>query len=130
MQDRPSVDELLEAVAGFLHDDVMPNTAGRLSFHARVSGNVLQWLRRELAMQEEHLEREWAGLDQLLEPEPRPAHLASAFERLTARNEILARRIRDGEADAPPFRQALFEHLRTVTRDKLAVTNPGLLEQA
>lgn len=49
MQDRPTIDELLEAVAGFLSDDVMPNTQGRLSFHARVAGNVLQMLRRELA---------------------------------------------------------------------------------
>ena len=37
MQDRPSVDELLEAVAGFLRDDVMANTNGRLNFHARVA---------------------------------------------------------------------------------------------
>ena len=66
MQDRPNVDELLEAVAGFLQDDVMASTSGRLNFHARVAGNVLQMLRRELALEEPALRREWDGLNELL----------------------------------------------------------------
>ncbi|MES4792265.1 MAG: hypothetical protein C4321_04125 [Chloroflexota bacterium] len=78
MQDRPTYDELLEAVAGFLRDDVMPNTQGRLSFHARVAMNVVEMLRRELATMEEHLAREWDGLDHLLGVEPmRPEVSAS-----------------------------------------------------
>lgn len=127
MQDRPSVDELLEAVAGFLQDDVMPNTSGRISFHARVASNVLQTLRRELASEEEYLEREWAGLDALLGEEPRPASLAAARAELTRRNEALSQRIREGAADEDPMRQSVLTHLRTVTRDKLAVSDPKVL---
>ena len=47
---RPTLDELLEAVAEFLRGDVLPGTAGRLSFHARVAANVVDTARRELAL--------------------------------------------------------------------------------
>lgn len=129
MQDRPNFDELLEAVAGFLHDDVLTNTTGRLNFHARVAGNVLQMLRRELAMEEEHLTREWDGLCELLGREEQPARLSQLRLRLIERNQEMAERIRGGDADAAPFREAVLAHLRSVTRDKLAVSNPGLLAQ-
>ncbi len=128
MQDRPSFDELLEAVQHYLREDVMPNTQGRLSFHARVAGNAIEWIRRELQYEEEHAAREWRGLDGLLGDEEQPASLAQTRERLTARNENLAARIRAGDADAEGlWRDQLLEHLRTVTRDKLAVANPRLL---
>jgi hypothetical protein len=100
MQDRPSVDELLEAVAGFLQNDVMPNTTGRLNFHARVSSNVIQMLRRELSLEEEHFAREWAGLDLLLGAQERPPSLAEWRHALVARNDALSGRIRAGDADS------------------------------
>jgi hypothetical protein len=40
----------LEALREYLHDDVLPNTTGRLSFHARVAGNVVAIIERELAL--------------------------------------------------------------------------------
>lgn len=126
MQDRPTVDELLEAVAGYLRDDVMPNTQGRISFHARVSMNVIEMLRRELASQEEHFAREWDGLDHLLGVEPMPPGLANVRERLLARNRELGERIQQGEADSGPWRDAVLAHLRRVIHDKLTVTNPQL----
>jgi hypothetical protein len=129
MQDRPTYDELLEAVAGYLRDDVMPNTQGRLSFHARVAMNVVEMLRRELAMMEEHLSREWDGLDHLLGVEPMPPRLASIREALERRNGELCERIRKGEADEGPWRLAVLRHLRTVTLDKLEVSNPALAEE-
>lgn len=126
MQDRPNIDELLEAVAGFLTDDVMPNTQGRLSFHARVAGNVLQMLRRELAHQEEHLAAEWEGLDSLLGPVARPDIIADTRAAIDTRNRELAERIRRGDADAGEFREAVLAHLRKVVHDKLVVSNPAL----
>lgn len=129
MQDRPTIDELLEAVAGYLRDDVMPNTQGRLNFHARVSMNVLEMLRRELRTQEEHLAREWDGLDHLLGVEPMPPGLAATREALQRRNEALCARIRAGEADAGPWRLGVLQHLRRVTLDKLEVSNPALAEE-
>ena len=118
MQDRPTVDELLEAVAGFLHNDVMPNTSGRLAFHARVAGNVVEMLRRELSTEEDLNAREWEGLDGLLGPEALPASLAETRARLLARNEALALRIRSGDADEGDFRSAVLAHLRKNTHDK------------
>jgi Domain of unknown function (DUF6285) len=127
MQDRPNVDELLEAVAGFLQDDVMPNTTGRLNFHARVASNVLQMLRRELALEEPALRREWDGLDSVLGRAPVPPTLAEWRAASIWRNEELANRIRVGEADDLASHAAVVAHLRSVMRDKLAVSNPGLL---
>lgn len=46
---RPTAREMLDAVRGFLADDVMVNTTGRLSFHARVATNMLAIVERELA---------------------------------------------------------------------------------
>jgi aminoglycoside phosphotransferase (APT) family kinase protein len=45
---RPTASELLDAVRGFLTDEVMPATSGQLSFHARVAANVLGIVAREL----------------------------------------------------------------------------------
>lgn len=126
MQDRPTIDELLEAVAGFLRDDVMPGTQGRISFHARVSANVIEMLRRELGSLEEHYGSEWDGLDHLLGVEPMPPGLANVRERLLARNKELGERIQKGDADSGPWRDAVFAHLRRVTHDKLTVSNPQL----
>jgi hypothetical protein len=125
MQDRPTFDELLEAVAGFLRDDVMANTSGRLSFHARVSANVIDMLRRELTTIEQHNAHEWDGLDHVLGVEPMPPSIEDVRTRLVARNQQLSDRIRGGEADAGEWRAATLAHLRRVVRDKLAVSNPG-----
>lgn len=131
MQDRPDIDELLEAVAGFLHDDVMPNTSGRLSFHARVAGNVLEMLRRELRYQEEHLERTWRGLDQLLEPAEPPASYGERLKAVERRLAELSGRIRQGDADEPgPFRQAVVAFLFQLVQDKVTVSNPRLAAES
>lgn len=125
MQDRPTFDELLEAVAGFLRDDVMANTSGRLSFHARVSANVIDMLRRELTTMEQHNAHEWDGLDHLLGVEPMPPSIEDVRGRLLARNQALSERIRSGGADGGDWRAATLTHLRGVVRDKLEVSNPG-----
>jgi hypothetical protein len=125
MQDRPTYDELLEAVASFLQHDVMPNTAGRINFHARVAANVVEVVRRELSMRERHLVDEWEGLDALLGEEPQPESLALLSERLHERNAELARRIREGFGDTGAERVPLLAHLHRTTHDKLTVTNPA-----
>lgn len=45
---RPTASELLDAVRGYLTDQVMPGTSGQLAFHARVAANVLTIVAREL----------------------------------------------------------------------------------
>jgi aminoglycoside phosphotransferase (APT) family kinase protein len=47
---RPTASELLDAVRGFLTDQVMPATAGQLAFHARVAANALAIVARELEL--------------------------------------------------------------------------------
>jgi len=126
MQDRPTFDELLEAVARYLREDVMVNTTGRTQFHGRVAMNVVEMVRRELATIEDHYAREWDGLDHVLGTEPMPPRLAEVREALLARNRRLSDRIRDGDADSGEFRYAVFNHLRKVIRDKIEVSNPAL----
>ena len=48
---RPSASELLDAVRGFLTDQVMAATGGQLAFHARVAANVLAIVARELDLE-------------------------------------------------------------------------------
>lgn len=126
MQDRPTLDELLEAVARYLREDVMVNTSGRTQFHGRVAMNAVEMARREIATIEEHFSREWDGLDHLLGTQPMPPRLAEMREGLVERNRALSERIRAGDADAGEFRYAVLNHLRKVIHDKLTVSNPAL----
>ncbi|MCC7365503.1 MAG: hypothetical protein IT303_14150 [Dehalococcoidia bacterium] len=126
MQDRPTIDELLEALSRYLQDDVMVNTTGRISFHARVSANVVEMIRRELATEEDHLAEEWAGLDGLLGAEARPATLQAWRARTLERNEELSRRIAAGDADSGEWRTAVFAHLRRMSQLRLRVSDPKL----
>ena len=126
MQDRPNLDELLEAVARYLREDVMANTSGRTQFHGRVAMNAVEMARREIATIEDHYSREWDGLDHVLGTEPMPPHLEAVREGLVERNKRLSARIRDGDADTGEWRAAVFTHLKRVIHDKLVVSNPAL----
>jgi len=127
MQDRPTYDELLDAVRGFLERDVVPALEGTKKFHARVAANVLAIVRRELAAESDQLAAEWQRLDALLGSEPVPVGLPSLKRRLAERSAQLCERIRAGDADAGPFRAAALAHVRETVREKLAVANPKLL---
>ena len=61
---RPTAREILDAVRGYLTEDVMPQTSGRLSFHARVAANMLAIVERELAQPPPTWdgETDWASL--------------------------------------------------------------------
>ncbi len=127
MQDRPTYDELLAAVERFLDDEIVPNSEGGRRFYARVAANVLRIVRRELSHEEEHLEREWAGLEELLGSAERARSRAGLLDAIAGRNEELSERIRAGDADDGSFRDAALAHVRRTVRDKLLVTNPGWL---
>ena len=125
MQDRPSVRELLDAVRAFLEEDVVPALEGPRQFHARVAANVLAIVGRELAGEEASLLAEWQRMARLTggasEPPPRLEALRAAVREGTA---ALAERIRRGDADAGPFRDAVRAHVRATVEDKLGVANP------
>ena len=125
MQDRPNYDELLAAVERFLDDEIVAKSEGARRFHGRVAANVIRIVRRELEHEEEQLAREWAGLDDLLGAAERPNSRDALRDALAARSDELCERIRRGDADSAPFRQAVLDHTRQTVRDKLRATNPG-----
>jgi len=127
MQDRPTYDELLAAIEGFLDSEIVPNVPGARGFHARVAANAIRIIRRELELEEQHLAAEWSGLEALLGPAERPATRAALREGMRSRNSELCDRIRKGEADEGDFGQRVFEHVRRTVADKLRVSNPELL---
>ncbi|MGL6110898.1 MAG: DUF6285 domain-containing protein [Rubrivivax sp.] len=113
MQDAPTPDDLLAAVAGFLREQAVPQLQGQAAFHARVAANALDIVRRQLALAPAAEARE-AG---------RLAALLAADGNLTDLNRLLCERIASGAMglDTP----GLVAHLWRVTLDKLAVDQPG-----
>src|SRR5690606_13722761 len=67
MQDKPTPDQLLQAVAQFLRERVMPQLDAQTAFHTRVSANVLDIVARQWqnapSTQEQELVRLRALLD-------------------------------------------------------------------
>lgn len=130
MQDRPTYDELLAAVEAFLDAEIVPNLEGARGFHARVAANALRTVRRELAAEDKHLAAEWAGLDVLLGRVEAPGGRAALRDAIRGRNAELCARTRRGGADSGPFAEQVREHVRRTVRDKLSVSDPGLLERS
>lgn len=120
-QDRPTVEELLEAVEEFLRDEAMPRLEGRASFHARVAANVVAIVRRELATGTELDGAERRGLLELLAGDENGSD--SLGERSTKElARELCRRIRSGAM--APDEPRLREHLWETALGKLSIDNP------
>ena len=130
MQDRPTYHELLAAIEHFLDTEIVPKVEGARGFHARVAANAIRTVRRELESEDDQLATEWAGLDALLGAAQRPDDRAALRAAIAARNAELAERIQRGDADTGAFAESVREHVRRTVRDKLAVTNPGLLARS
>ncbi|MCK6554504.1 DUF6285 domain-containing protein [Candidatus Binatia bacterium] len=125
MQDRPTYMELLNAVQQFIENDVVPALEGPKKYHARVAANVLAIVSRELATEETHLRSEWERLGTLLDDDaPPPVGREALRTRLRRRNLALCERIRRGDADAGPWRAAVWEHVRQTVVEKLTVADP------
>lgn len=97
---RPTVAELVAAVADFLDNDVRQATDGQVSFHARVAANVLRTVERELT-------DDRAAPDLLDYPDEE--HLAAA--------------IRAGDLDDRAGE--VLPCLRELVRHRLGVAHPG-----
>lgn len=129
MQDRPTVHELLGAVARFLDDEILPAHDGRRQFLVRVAINVLRMVDREIEQRDATDAREIAGLTGLLGRVSAPARSDAVGpeprrQALRAANEELCERIRAGEFDdlAPGQPgERLLTHLRETTDAKLVV---------
>ena len=126
MQDRPTAQELLESVRHFLEETVVSALDGPARFHARVAANVLAIVGRELRDEESTLLAEWTRFATLLErpgdaPPERLVALRAAVAGLT---QELCARIRRGDADVSPFREAVRAAVTASVAEKLAVANP------
>ncbi len=110
--DMPRLDELLVSVRDFLRDDVMAATQGRTNFLARVAGNSLDIVLRELKLGEAAREAERDRLVRLL---GRDAPLSELRWQLV-------RGLRDGSRALET--EGLAEHLRATVVNQIAIDQP------
>ena len=113
MQDEPTPEELIKAVADFLRNDIAPEISGHNAFKLRVSINALDLVTRQLKLQQESDAAEAARLSQLLSMQGSLGEL----------NRVLAERIAKGEIDLQT--PGLSDHLWQTTLAKLAVDQPN-----
>jgi hypothetical protein len=113
MQDEPTPEELIRAVADFLRNDIAPEISGHNAFKLRVSINALDLVMRQLALERVSDAAEAARLAQLLGMQGSLGEL----------NRTLADRIANGEIDLQT--PGITEHLWQTTMDKLAVDQPN-----
>ena len=114
MQDRPTADQLLDAVAAFLREQASDAGGRPLAFHARVAAHAIDIARRELRLAPAASAREHAALVRLLS--------ADSTSDVAQLNRLLCERIAAGEMDlATP---GLADTLWQITLDKLAVDQP------
>ena len=107
--DLPSAGGLLEAARELLHGPVLDATSGRVRYEARVAGNILAIVERELALGPAHAAEHEAGL--------RSLGFGSEAE--------LAQAVRAGSpaADAPE----VVAFVRRTVQRKLEVANPAYI---
>ena len=129
MQDRPTMEELLQAVTRFLDEEVVPHLDGSRQFYCRVAANALRTVMRELDHEEAQLAAEWERLNVLLPQAPQPSSRAALKQALRQRTEALCERIRRGDADAGLYRAQVLAHVRASVKEKLQVSNPDWLRR-
>jgi len=110
---RPTPDELLEAVTEFLENRVMPKLDKHTAFHTRVAVNVLGILRREMEHGPRLDAEELSRLKDLLGRE-------GTLEELNAE---LCGQIRSGKLDH--LNDDLMEHLLRTTMGKVSIDQPN-----
>ena len=113
MQDQPTPEELVKAVADFLRNEIAPIVSGHNAFNLRVSINALDLVTRQLALESRSDAAEAARLTRLL----------GMQGSLTELNRTLADRIANRELDLQT--PGLADHLWQTTMDKLAVDQPN-----
>jgi Domain of unknown function (DUF6285) len=126
MQDRPTTNELSDAVKEFLEQEILPTISdARLKFRLLVAMNALNMISREVNLEESHSQTEFSSLKNLLGQDlPNPDSFSSLKAVTLELNAELASRIRSGNVPTN-----VFAHLEAVTRAKLTVTNPAYLRR-
>ncbi len=125
MQDRPAAPELLDAVREFITTELLPTVGdARLRFRTLVAANLLDMLRRELALEPALLRAEWERLTALLgDADLSPANERELAAAVAAQHAILCTLIREDRAPNDTF-TALTHSVRA----KLEIANPRYLD--
>ena len=113
MREQPTGPELLEAVAQFLREEVLPQLSGRTAYHLRVAANAVDLVCRELLLGRAAGEGEAARLAALLGQTGEPAAL----------NRALCHAIASEAVD--PADPALIAHLWATTLAAVAIDQPS-----
>lgn len=131
MQDRPTADELTEAVSQFLQAELAPAIADpRLRFRTLIAANLMAIVTRELRAGDGPLREEWAGLAALLgRAGAAPAEAAELRAAIDALGRELRARIRAGDADEGPWAEAARAHAEASVVARLQIANPRFLER-
>jgi len=131
MRDHPTGDELLATARKLLRETLLPALPPERRHDALMIANAMAIAARQLERGDDPERRELAALATLLGD----GYAASADEglglraALVAANRELARRLREGAGDpGQAQRLALFAHLRSVARQRVAESNPKYLE--
>ena len=115
MQDRPTADELLSAIAELLEGPVLEAIEGPLKHQVRVAGNLSRILEREFRDGPALEAREVALLADLLGE-------AGGADGAAALSERLAARLQAGD---PELARRAWPALVEIVRGKLGVAKPG-----
>ena len=132
MLDRPDAAELMEALAAFLDEEVVPAFEGGRRFHALVAANVSRIVAREMRDGERLAAEAVSELEALLE------HAGSGITRdgepggdgRTTLYELsmeLCEKIERGEFDSEHERAVLMTFLKRWVRRRLEIDNPKLV---
>ncbi|MCB9547890.1 MAG: hypothetical protein H6706_18885 [Myxococcales bacterium] len=121
MSETPDAPALLDALAGFLADQVQPAvTDPRLAFRVRVAAYLTGVLAREARLGPGHATAEAGRLAALLDRPAPPAGGPDLDAWLEAANADLAAHIRQAGASAD-----VRAHLFATLRETLAINQPG-----
>ena len=115
-QDRPTAENLLESVRGFLQE-LLPSLEEGVRYRARVSIHLLEIIVRELRYGPELDAAEHERLRRLLDRDGELDEL----------NQTLASLIRSGALN--DRRNEVFDHVRQTVAEKLRVVNPRYLDE-
>ncbi len=113
MAERPDAAEILDIVASFLRQKLMPALPERLAFECRLAANVVDLVKREITLCGQNELAEVARLRILLNRDGTRDILVADF----------ADRLRRGELS--PAMQLVSEHLWVTAIDKLLIDQPG-----
>ncbi|NQY91060.1 MAG: hypothetical protein HRT46_05310 [Deltaproteobacteria bacterium] len=130
MKDYPPADELLEAVAAFLDEEVKPLLKGGQRFKSIVAANACRVVARETAGKTALVEEQRRGLSELLGKDGElPAAVPGDDSSADELGRELCAAIAEGAYDQGRSREQLLAWLRADVEARLRINDPAFLER-